>query len=178
MKTWTFLAVLSISAGPGLAAVAQKQASDVLPPARRQQTVDLALSLSRPPPPPSLPENLPQPFSPPGFDKDADSAKSAAAPSPGPSVAPAKAVDSGPVGPVGDREILETLAARLVPSGTMAMGGTPQLVIGKNRFPLGTRFTVSFNDQDYELELVSIDRTTFTLRYRGEEITRPIKPVR
>jgi hypothetical protein len=50
--------------------------------------------------------------------------------------------------------------------------------MGSKRFEVGTRFTVTYNNQDYELELVAIDRTTFTLRYRGEQLTRPIKSVR
>lgn len=171
------LAVLPISA---LGASPQKQASDILPPSRRQQVVDLAAALTRPAVPVSLPENLPLPFSPPGFEKTgSEDASGAAAPSQPPAAGTvAPSVSPPPLPPAGDREILETLAARLQPSGTLAMAGTSQLVIGKNRFPIGTRFTVSFNGQDYELELVSIDRTTFTLRFRGEEITRPIKPVR
>ena len=60
----------------------------------------------------------------------------------------------------------------------MEIGGSPRLVMGSKRFEVGTRFTVTYNNEDYELELVRIDRTTFTLRYRGEEITRPIKLVR
>jgi hypothetical protein len=160
------------------AAVPQKQVSDVLPPAHRQQIVDLALALTRAPAPVSLPENLPQPFSPPGFEK-ADGEAGKVSTSPGSAETVATPISPPqPLAPEGDREILEALAARLMPSGTLVMGGTPQLVIGKNRFPVGTRFTVSFNSQDYELELVSIDRTTFTLRFRGEEFTRPIKPVR
>jgi hypothetical protein len=173
---WTLAIVGSCLSGiVAAAAVSQKHASDVLPPARRQQVVDIALALTRAPAPVSLPENLPQPFSPPGFEKadgEASRVSSAAA------VTAPDPVASHPLAPEGDREILEALAARLMPSGTLVMGGTPQLVIGKNRFPEGTRFTVSFNSQDYELELVSIDRTTFTLRFRGEEFTRPIKPVR
>ena len=74
--------------------------------------------------------------------------------------------------------MLESLAVGLKPSGTFVMNGKHLLIIDRNRFEVGTKFIVSFNNQDYELELVAIDRTTFTLRYRGEEITRPIKPVR
>jgi hypothetical protein len=81
-------------------------------------------------------------------------------------------------GPATDRETLQTLAAQITPSGMMVLRGTPRLIFANKPFEVGTRFTASFNHQDYELELVAIDRTTFTLRYRGEEITRPIKPVR
>jgi len=76
------------------------------------------------------------------------------------------------------RETLELLAAQITPSGMIMLRDNPRLIIGSKPFEVGTRFTASYNNQDYELELVAIDRTTFTLRYRGEDITRPIKPVR
>ena len=91
---------------------------------------------------------------------------------------PAAVAVATPAGPATDRETLQTLAAQITPSGMMVKGGTPRLIFANKPFEVGTRFTASFNHQDYELELVAIDRTTFTLRYRGEEITRPIKPVR
>jgi hypothetical protein len=89
---------------------------------------------------------------------------------PGPAPAPAK--------PPGDHEILESLAAQMKPTGMFVVNGSPRLAIGRKLFEVGTRFTVTYNNQDYELELVTIERTTFTLRYRGEEITRPIKLTR
>ena len=49
------------------------------------------------------------------------------------------------------------------------------LISGTNRIEVGSHFTVVYNGQEYELELVAIDRTTFTVRYKGEEFTRPIK---
>lgn len=162
---------------PAFGAAATKGKSDLLPPARRKETVDKAQWLTRTPEPAVLAvgETLPMPFNPPGFDRpDPGEARTAA----GPQAQAGGAAAPAPAGPTGNLEILETLAARLVPSGMFVIGGAPQLVIGKNRFPVGTRFTVTYNNEDFELELVSIDRTTFTLRYRGEETTRPIKPVR
>lgn len=161
---------------PAFGAAAAKGKSDLLPPARRKETVDKAQWLTRTPEPAVLAEGetLPLPFNPPDFNRpDPGEARTAAG-----SQAAGPAAAAAPAGPTGNLEILETLAARLVPSGTFIIGGAPQLVIGKNRFPVGTKFTVTYNNEDFELELVSIDRTTFTLRYRGEETTRPIKPVR
>ena len=43
---------------------------------------------------------------------------------------------------------------------------------------VGQSFLVTFNGQDHELELIAVERTTFTVRLRGEEITRPIKPTK
>ena len=70
------------------------------------------------------------------------------------------------------------LANQIQPSGVLQLGNQPQLIIKSTRFKIGTKFTATYNGQDYELELVAIDRTTFTLRYRNEEITRSIRPVK
>ena len=155
--------------------VAAKVTADVAPPQKREATVDTAERLMRRTPPAALPPETPNPFNPASFDQpDPDAPKSAA---------PTKATGGNPAPataarPPGDREILETLAMRLTPSGMIAMGNKPLLIIDRNRFEVGTKFIVTYNDQDYELALVAIDRPTFTLRYRGEEITRPIKPVK
>ncbi len=74
--------------------------------------------------------------------------------------------------------MLDKLAAQISPTGVIMLRGAPRLVISNRPFEVGTRFTATYNNQDYELELVAIDRTTFTLRYRSEEVIRPIKPVR
>ena len=165
---------------PGLpaalgAAAATKVTSDLVPPARRQIIVETAERLSRPPAPAPLPADLPQPFNPTGFDQPdpADQPK----PVPTPVGQPVGPVAPGqqPAPPAGDRGILEALAAKIPSTGTIMMGGRPLLIVGKNRIEIGQDFVVTYNNQDYELKLVSIDRTTFTLRMRGEEITRPIK---
>lgn len=169
--------VLSVLAGVFATVTAALPAAsprtDILPAVRRQATVDLATRLANRPPPAPLPTNVTNPFAPPGFDE----------PDPVPEVKPPVAAagggePSGPPPPPTDRTVLESLAVGLKPSGTFVMNGKHLLIIDRNRFEIGTKFIVSFNNQDYELELVAIDRTTFTLRYRGEEITRPIKPVR
>ena len=146
---------------------AARAVSDLQPPQKRQATVDLAARLAEREAPGPLPSNLVSPFNPPDFDR------------PDPADMPmVPAGETAPPRPPGDREILEALAAQLNPTGTIQYGDTPRLVMGSRRFEVGTRFIVTYNNQDYELELVAIDRTTFTLRYRNERITRPIKSVR
>lgn len=159
------LLVAALPAG----AFAARATSDLLPPQRRQATVDKAQRLAEPNTPPPLPEDLPSPFNPVDFDKPdpADMPVAAAAPGALP-----------PPPPPTDSEIVEILAAQLTPTGAIEWEGRPLLVMGSRRFQVGTRFIVTYNNQDYELELVSIDRTNFTIRYRGEEFTRPIKSVR
>jgi hypothetical protein len=151
--------------------------TDILPTVRRQVTVDLATRLANRPPPAPFPANVTNPFAPPGFDEPDPVPEVKPPPVPGGAGQPV-GEPSGPPPPPTDRTVLESLAVGLKPSGTFVMNGKPFLLIDRNRFEVGTKFIVSFNNQDYELELVTIDRTTFTLRYRGEEITRPIKPVR
>ena len=167
MKRRKLLAAMAALSAAGFAPWLAAAASDLLPPARRQASVDTAERLAQRPPPEPVPAEVPNPFNPASF------APPEPAPRPGVVADPAQ-----PPRPPGDREILESLAQRLTPSGTITLGGKPFLIIERNRFEVGTKFIVTFNDQDYELELVAIDRTTFTLRHRGEEITRPIKPVK
>jgi hypothetical protein len=159
----------------GLAAVlpgglyAARATSDLQPPQKRQATVDTGGRIAERNTPPELPPELASPFNPPGFNKSDSPVAQGSAQAEGPTAPPP---------PPGDREILEAVAAQLNPTGTIQFGNTPRLVMGSKRFQVGTRFIVTYNNQDYELELVAINRTTFTLRYRGEEITRPIKSVR
>lgn len=178
------LAWLLVLASPCL--YAAKVTSDLLPPLKRQASVDTAERLAQRKAAEPLPADLASPFSPKDFEKPDPSEVV----KPVPTARPGGAIAGGPAGsggaagvpaappPPGDRETLETLASQITPSGMIQMRGTPRLIIGSKPFEVGTRFTATYNNQDYELELVAIDRTTFTLRYRGEEITRPIKPVR
>ncbi|MEO6246090.1 MAG: hypothetical protein ABIQ12_11720 [Opitutaceae bacterium] len=149
---------------------AARNSADLQPPIKRQASLALAHSLVNRANPDPLPSDLVSPFNPPSFDK-ADPSAAVSQLRPG---LPAAAIKVIPP----DREILEKLAGQISPTGVIHLRGAPRLVIGSKPFEVGTRFTATYNSQDYELELVSIDRTTFTLRYRGEEITRPIKPVR
>jgi hypothetical protein len=146
------------------------------PPQIRQAAVTKAEFLWHRPAPAPLPADLVSPFNPPDFDKP-DPAQAPAAGSADGRKNFASSPTQRPV-PLGDREVLERLAAQITPTGMIMLRGSPRLVISNKPFEVGTRFTATYNNQDYELELVAIDRTTFTLRYRSEEITRPIKPVR
>jgi hypothetical protein len=166
--TTSFRTLLFLAACPA-AAFAAAAKSDIQPPVKRQESVTLAERLANRAVPPPLPSDLASPFNPPGFDK----------PEPVPGTPNQVAAPTEAPPPPGDREILEALAAQLTPTGTIThFDGKPRLVMGSKRFEVGTTFTVTYNNQDYELELVAIDRTTFTLRYRGEQLTRPIKSVR
>ncbi len=85
----------------------------------------------------------------------------------------AVAPNSASLGP-GDRQLLEKLAAQISPTAMLEKRDNRILKIGNQSYEAGARFKVQFDNQDYELELAALERTAYTLRYRGEEIVRPI----
>jgi hypothetical protein len=133
----------------------------------RRASVDLALSLAKQEMPGPLPDALPQPFNPTGFNRVAREEQH-----------PAEAGASAPAKALGDRELLVAIAAHITPSGTFSIGGVRRLQFGKKHIKLGDHLTVTHEGQDYILELTAIDATNFTLRLNREEITRPIKPAK
>lgn len=154
-----------------------KPLTDLVSPEKRRSIVEQFQRHTRSPEPVPLPADLAQPFNPVGFDQpDPEEVRAAAAAS-----ARASAGQPAAVGqPVlaGDREILEAIAAKILPSGMIKIGGRPPLLtFGRRNVEVGSTFTVTnpSNGQDYEVSLVAIEPPTFTLRYRNEEITRPIK---
>lgn len=180
MKTRLFLS-LSVGGMLFLAAEAsaQRGRADILPPQRREAAVANGQKYAQRQALPELPDTTPNPFNPANFDQPDPESLPPVAPKTGPAAAGgAGAGAAAAPRPAGDREILETLAMRLNPSGTFVLGERSMIIIDRNRFEVGTKFIVTYDERDYELELVAIDRTTFTLRYRGEEITRSIKPVK
>jgi len=78
-------------------------------------------------------------------------------------------------GPRAHRDLLQAIAANLQPSGYFVLGGEPTLVFGQKRVKAGGTISIRFEDADYTLEIVSIERPNFTLRLNNEEFTRPIK---
>lgn len=153
---------------PTLASAA-KPGSDIVPPDLRHATVEQAQRLARPPTPIALPAEIKSPFSPAGFERSDASEAHENRP---------EATDktgSAPAAPQTDRDVLAAVAAKIPTTGTIILGGKALLISGTNRIEAGSHFTVIYNGQEYELELVAIDRTTFTVRYKGEEFTRPIK---
>lgn len=173
-RTLTFLVFLTIAALP-LRVLAARSSPEVHPPQRRATAVALAEQLAKVLPIAPLPGDIVSPFAPPDFDKPDPAELQAAL------LAAQRNAASGPAQKksvtlaAGDRETLEKLAAQIQPSGAMQMRGVQRLLINGKAFEVGTRFTATYNNLDYELELSAIDRTTFTLRYRGEEITSTLR---
>ena len=163
--------VLSVLVSPALARVE----SEVSTPDKRHVSVEKAVRLAKQTKAQPLPAEVLQPFAPPQFElTDAEEAAAAAA-----AARQAAAANQGaPAGPAApsDHELLESIAEKIKPSGTFNIGGQPILAIGKRFVKTGAHFTVTYKGSDYDLELTQIDGSNFTLRYKSEEITRPIQP--
>lgn len=146
--------------------------SDLASPEKRHLSVEKAVELAKQKVITPLPDTLPLPFSPPGFDlTDAEEAAAAAEAARRSGVPLAAGVPPPPT----DRQLLETITAKISPSGSIFLGGKPMLMFGKRFVKTGSHFTVTYKGTDYDLELTDIDGSNFTLRYNREEITRPIK---
>jgi hypothetical protein len=74
-----------------------------------------------------------------------------------------------------DREILESLASRFPATGTITRGDKILLTAGRKQFEAGQLLTLSEVGREYEVQIVAISATTFTLRFRNEEFTRPVR---
>ena len=82
---------------------------------------------------------------------------------------------TAPTGPRNDRDLLRAIAASLKPSGFIVLGGQESISFGQKRVKAGSILTITFEGNQYTLEVVSIDRTNFTLRLNREEFTRTLK---
>jgi hypothetical protein len=147
--------------------------SEIAPPEKRHAAVDKAILIAKQAKSAPLPAAaLGTPFAPPGFDlTDAEEAAAAAA--------AARLANQGNPAippPPSDRQLLEEIVSKIRPSGTATIGSTPLLMFGKRYVKTGAHFTVTYKGTDYDLELTQIDGTNFTLRYKSDEITRPIQP--
>jgi hypothetical protein len=164
--------VLGLSAAASLVHAAAP-ASDIATPDKRRPLVELAERLIAPASQTALPADLVQPFNPAAFGQpDPEELRAIAAANAAAAAANAQAKPST------DREFLQVIAARVMPSGSVMLGGQQYLIFGKKRMRVGDRLNVSYDNLDYTLELTAIERTTFTLRLNKDEITRPIKPAK
>jgi hypothetical protein len=138
----------------GSLAAQPRAVPDVVPPAKRQASIALAEKLSTLNTTPgaiATPERVINPFDP--------SASQPAAPT---------------ARPTSDNELLALLSSQMNPTGTAVLGGEPYLLFGQKRIKVGEKLPISFENVTYELEVTAIERTTFTVRYKTAELSRPV----
>ena len=141
-------------AGFTLVHMASAAPADVQHPKKREQTVEQASQLAKIAAPETvvLPDNLRNPFT----------------------AAPVEEIRTAR--PTSDKDLLLVLAEQVQPLGAMGVAGNMMLTRkGQKPVKVNDKLTLSFDGTSYEVEVTSIDNTTFSLRYNQTEITRPIK---
>jgi hypothetical protein len=135
---------------------------DVVSPVKRAATVELAGKLINPPAPSGLMGATVNPFTLSGSrSEDAAADESQAA-------ANRAAIMAS------NRSLLTALSEQLDPKGTFVLGGEPIILLGQKKLKVGERYPITFEGAVYELEITAIETTRFSVRYKNEEITRPI----
>lgn len=144
----------------GLVAQAAPRPSDLVQPQKRQVAVAIAQQLARAPRATTLPVDLANPFNPTDFDRQQREATAV--------TSSATQIKLPPT----DEQMLELLVSLIPSAGTISHQGKQVLAIGGRQIEIGQVLTVSYKNRDYDLEMVAITETMFTLRYRDAERTR------
>ena len=74
-----------------------------------------------------------------------------------------------------DRQVLEAIAPRVEPTGSVRIGDTDYLLFGQKRLKVGEKLTITYEGSVYAVEITSIERNNFRIRLNSEELVRPIK---
>ena len=169
-----FLILLAVALSASLAHA--QLAGTVAVPNLRQQALDRAQAMLNAKPA-GIPAEQINPFNPEAFNEAANAPTTPVGPagSEG-AVTPATGGQSrGPAGPRSDRDLLIAIATALKPGGSIKMGGSQILLMGVKKVKVGEKLNLTFEGNQYTVEVTAINPTNFTLRYNGEEYTRPIK---
>jgi hypothetical protein len=153
-----FLSIAALASVLILLSGVAAEGDAVLSPAKRQESLDQAKGLLGDKTAPAPTKN---PFSPEGFGD--------VAPVPGPSQGTVTVT-----GPRSPKDLLQIIASSLKPR-LVVLAGQPVLFFGQKRVKAGGFLTITFEGNEYTLEVVSIEQPNFTLRLNREEFTRPIK---
>jgi hypothetical protein len=149
----------------GVVAVADLRTAplaDVAAPASRAASVDLASRILSPPtivPLAGVPSNP--------FILSASRVT-------GPEIDPSQAAAEKAAILASTKSLLVALADRLEPKGTFVVGGESIILLGQKKLKLGDKYTINFEGSVYEVEITAIETTRFSVRYKNEEVTRPI----
>jgi hypothetical protein len=131
--------------------------ADIAPMQKRAATVGLATSLAKS----GRPEDLPP------IDPSANPFKD--------SGLVITDQDGPKIKPVNDHDLLELLAEQLNPTGTFIMGGEPILLFGQKKIKVGDKLPLSYEGAIYNVEIVAIERISFTVALNQEKFSRPIE---
>jgi len=92
------------------------------------------------------------------------------------SLADTPVLQAAPTAPrYNDLQVLEAIAPRVNPTGTVQIGGLDFLLFGQKRLKVGEMLTITYEGSVYLIEIASIERNNFRIRLNSEELVRPIK---
>ena len=165
------LVLLAVLAGFSLARAADPEpAASVASPTKRQEAVDSAQKLLAHRESPAVAHD---PFHPEGFDEFVASVgRPVGSPTGG---TPGETPTTQPTGTRNERDLLVAMATALKSPNVMVLGGQPVLLFGQKRVKAGGTITITFEGNQYTLEITAIAPPNFTLRLNREEFTRTIK---
>jgi hypothetical protein len=145
--------ILPVLALSMLAATAAAK-SDLPTPEQRRKSVNQAMALVQPAAPGPLPTDLENPFVLSRDQKNTEISQRL----------------------IGDQQVLAAIAPHIVPTGVVQVGDSPILLLREKKLKVGDYLTITFEGNDYLVEVSAISHFSFTLRLNKEEITQPINP--
>ena len=156
----------------GVVTVVAEPTSDIPLPQQRASMVGFAKEII------SLPTAVVEPVNPATLKNPFDPAQSPSVPSQQTASVSPTAQGAPVVVETGNFSILEVIAPKVTPTGSVELGGELLLLFGQKRLKVGDHLPIVFEGKPYDLEISGIQSTNFTLRLNGAEITRPIKSVK
>lgn len=171
MSHFTFRLMLGAGAIALLIPSTHAAVADIPHPKARTDMLLSVENLVQPKSPRELPADLVHPFNPTAFGQPDEQELAAIA-----AAKAAEAASQNKAMPANEADVLERLAERVAPSGTLMMNDEAYLIFGQKRLRVGDRLTVRHDAKDYNLEITAIQRLTYTLRLNRAEITRRINP--
>jgi hypothetical protein len=74
-----------------------------------------------------------------------------------------------------EEDLVTYLISQIQPTGSITLGGEPYLLFTERRQKIGDKMVVVADKVEYAVEIVSIGKNRFRIRYNGHEAERSIK---
>lgn len=71
-------------------------------------------------------------------------------------------------------DTLRQMALQIPATGTVTISGETVLLLGQKRLKVGDSVTINFEGENHELVISNLQSSSFTVRYRGLSVSRPI----
>lgn len=82
---------------------------------------------------------------------------------------------SVPLPGLSEAELVNELASKIPATGTLVFGGNSMLLLGSKKVKIGEKINIAQDGKDYELTLVAVNATTFSVKLGETTRTRPVR---